>query len=148
MKTVYYISVFIHIVSACIWFGGMFSLIMFFLPLRKEKYFLDVIQKAGNQLRFVAWIILPLLFITGFFNLHYRGFDFSFSQTYNKIIWLKIILFFIIILISAIHDFYLGPKSIATRNEKLIKYSRIIGNINFILALIMIILGIVIVRGL
>ncbi|MEO0145022.1 MAG: CopD family protein [candidate division WOR-3 bacterium] len=148
MKTLYFISVFIHIISACIWFGGMFALIIFFLPLRKEQYFLDVVKKLGEQFKIVGWIILPLLFITGFFNLHYRGFDFSFSTTYNKIIWLKIILFFVIVIISAIHDFYIGPKAIKTRDKKLLKYSRTIGRINFILAIIMILIGIFIVRGL
>ncbi len=148
MRILYLISVFIHIICAVIWLGGMFSLILFFIPLRKEPYFLEVVHKLGEQFRFIGWIILPLLLITGLFNLIYRGFDFSFSSSYNKIIWLKIFLFLVIIVISAIHDFYIGPRATRTKDKKLLNYSRTIGRINFILAIIMVIIGIIIVRGL
>jgi len=139
MKMLYLISVFIHIICACIWLGGMFALIIFFIPLRKENYFLDMVNKVGNQFKFVGWIILPLLLLTGIFNSFYRGF--------YILTWLKILLFSIIVIISAIHDFYIGPKATKTKDKKLIKYSRIIGRINFILAIIMVLLGIFIVRG-
>jgi len=139
MKMLYLISVFIHIICACIWLGGMFALIIFFIPLRKENYFLDMVNKVGNQFKFVGWIILPLLLLTGIFNSFYRGF--------YILTWLKILLFSIIVIISAIHDFYIGPKATKTKDKKLIKYSRIIGRINLILAIIMVLLGIFIVRG-
>ncbi|MDT7879638.1 MAG: hypothetical protein RQ990_02135 [Candidatus Hydrothermia bacterium] len=139
MKMLYLVSVFIHIICACIWLGGMFALIIFFIPLRKENYFLDMVNKVGNQFKFVGWIILPLLLLTGIFNSFYRGF--------YILTWLKILLFSIIVIISAIHDFYIGPKATKTKDKKLIKYSRIIGRINFILAIIMVLLGIFIVRG-
>ncbi|MEO0223565.1 MAG: hypothetical protein ABIL76_00540 [candidate division WOR-3 bacterium] len=139
MKTLYLISVFIHIICACIWLGGMFSLIIFFIPLRKEHYFLDMINKVGNQFKFVGWIILPLLLLTGIFNSIYRGF--------YILTWLKIFLFSIIVIISAIHDFYIGPKAVRQGDKRLIRYSRIIGRINFILAIIMVLLGVFIVRG-
>jgi putative copper resistance protein D len=139
MKMLYLVSVFIHIICACIWLGGMFALIIFFIPLRKENYFLDMVNKVGNQFKFVGWIILPLLLLTGIFNSFYRGF--------YTLTWLKILLFSIIVIISAIHDFYIGPKATKTKDKKLIKYIRIIGRINFILAIIMVLLGIFIVRG-
>jgi len=139
MKMLYLVSVFIHIICACIWLGGMFALIIFFIPLRKENYFLDMVNKVGNQFKFVGWIILPLLLLTGIFNSFYRGF--------YILTWLKILLFSIIVIISAIHDFYIGPKATKTKDKKLIKYSRIIGRINLILAIIMVLLGIFIVRG-
>jgi putative copper resistance protein D len=139
MKMLYLVSVFIHIICACIWLGGMFALIIFFIPLRKENYFLDMVNKVGNQFKFVGWIILPLLLLTGIFNSFYRGF--------YTLTWLKILLFSIIVIISAIHDFYIGPKATKTKDKKLIKYSRIIGRINFILAIIMVLLGVFIVRG-
>jgi hypothetical protein len=96
----------------------MFALIIFFIPLRKENYFLDMVNKVGNQFKFVGWIILPLLLLTGIFNSFYRGF--------YTLTWLK---------------------ATKTKDKKLIKYSRIIGRINFILAIIMVLLGIFIVRG-
>jgi copper resistance protein D len=139
MKMLYLVSVFIHIICACIWLGEMFALIIFFILLRKENYFLDMVNKVGNQFKLVGWIILPLLLLTGIFNSFYRGF--------YILTWLKILLFSIIVIISAIHDFYIGPKATKTKDKKLIKYSRIIGRINFILAIIMVLLGIFIVRG-
>ena len=111
----------------------------FFIPLRKEHYFLDIINKVGNQFKFVGWVILPLLLLTGIFNSIYRGF--------YILTWLKIFLFSIILIISAIHDFYIGPKAVRTGNKRLMGYSRIIGRINFLLAIIMVLLGILIVRG-
>jgi len=93
MKTLYLVSVFIHIICACIWLGGMFALIIFFIPLRKENYFLNIVNKVGNQFKMLGWFILPLLLLTGIFNSFYRGF--------YTLTWLKIFLFLIII-ISAI----------------------------------------------
>jgi len=139
MKTLYLVSVFIHIICASIWLGGMFALIIFFIPLRKENYFLDIVNKVGNQFKMLGWFILPLLLLTGIFNSFYRGF--------YTLTWLKIFLFLIIIIISAIHDFYIGPKATLTGDKKLIKFSRIIGRINFILAIIMVLIGILIIRG-
>ena len=85
MKMLYLVSVFIHIICACIWLGGMFALIIFFIPLRKENYFLDMVNKVGNQFKFVGWIILPLLLLTRIFNSFYRGF--------YILTWLKTLLF-------------------------------------------------------
>ena len=83
----------------------MFALVIFFIPIRRNNYFLEVVEKAGKQFRNAGWVVLPLFLITGFFNLIYRGFDFSFSSKYHLVVWMKIFFFVVILSISAIHDF-------------------------------------------
>jgi hypothetical protein len=63
-----------------------------------------------------------------------------------------LILFLIVVTISAYHDFYSGPKSLQLnpddpKSKKLIRTARIIGELNLLLALIAAGLGVVIVRG-
>lgn len=153
MRILYYFSVFIHILSAIIWIGSMFFLVLVLLPAIKNKvYKYEIIEQTGLQLRKFSWLILALLFISGIFNAYYRGMSFHISNIssnfYNGIIWYKIILFCIMLVTSFLHDFYIGPLSIKEiNNKKLISFSKFLGRLNMIISLLLLILGIVIVRG-
>jgi len=69
----YHISVFIHIISAMIWVGGILFMVLVIVPLLRKKDLKDnaaiLVQKVGVQFRLVGWISLILLLITGIFNL-------------------------------------------------------------------------------
>lgn len=159
MKTWYLISVYIHILCAALWVGGMLFLVMVLLPAIKnhpERRML--LGSVGIKFRFVGWIALILLLLTGLFNMHYRGISFNglMDTSYSKLFAAKLLLFFVVISISAVHDFYIGPKSIKLMGEpdnnkeitkRYVKTARIVGELNLLLALIAVALGILIVRG-
>lgn len=156
----YIFSIFLHISAACLWLGGMLFLILAFIPgIKNHPDKVDLISSVSLKFRVAGSVALIILFITGILQLEYRGIhwnlDFFMSSFFGKMAGLKIIVFTLILLTSLIHDYYIGtraieawkinpenPKSIALR-----KSSRMLGRINFLLALIAVFLGVVLVRG-
>jgi len=168
LTNLYLLSVFLHILSAMLWVGGMLFLILVVTPFLKKGERLDsayFYRNAGTRFRKIAWMGFGVFFVTGVFNLGYRGVRLSdlfrpewLASPYGKLIATKIGLFLLILLLSAIHDFWIGPA--ATRaasgeagadpaaSMKLRKSAALYGRINFLLGLIMVALGVMIVRGL
>lgn len=167
LTNLYLLSVFLHILSAMLWIGGMLFLILIVTPFLKQSDRMDsatFYRNAGQRFRKIAWMGFGVFLVTGVFNLGYRGVrltDFVRSEwlgsPYGKLILTKLTLFFGIIILSAIHDFWIGPA--ATRAvsgegprdpvaaQKLRKSAALYGRINFLLGLIMVALGVMIVRG-
>jgi putative copper export protein len=106
----------------------------------------------------MGWIALILLLLTGLYNMHYRGVAFSqlMEGAYNQLFFMKLSLFAMVIATSAYHDFYIGPRSIKLMAEqngnneitkRYVRTARIVGELNLLLALVAVALGIIIVRG-
>ncbi len=158
--SIYKLSVFSHIVAACLWLGGMLFLILAFIPgIKKHPDKVNLIAAVSLKFRIAGIIALIVLLITGLIQLEFRGVQLSMeyftSSSFGKIAGLKILVFIFIIFLSLIHDYFIGthaieawkknpdnPKTITLRN-----LSRMLGRINFILALIAVFLGLVLVRG-
>lgn len=157
---IYILSVFIHIVAACMWLGGMLFLILAFIPgIKKHPDKVNLIAKVSLKYRMVGAVTLVLLLITGIAQLEYRGVQWTIEYftgtSFGKVAGLKILVFIGILFISIIHDYYIGnlaieawkdhpehPKTIKLRN-----LSRLLGRISFLLALIAVFLGVILVRG-
>lgn len=166
MQTLYTISVFIHIISATVWVGGMFFLILILIPvLRKDEFrpiFPAVFHRAGVRFRVVGWASLILLILTGAFNLAYRGFGFSdllsgrlFYGPFGRTLLMKLVLVALILVVSAVHDFWIGPKASALVREDprsprgigMRRAAVMLGRLNFVLALLVVFLAVILVRG-
>jgi uncharacterized membrane protein len=160
MKEFYFISVFIHILSACVWIGGMIFLALVLIPSiqnNPEKALL--IHTVGVKFRTIGWVALWLILLTGLYNMQFRQVEFSFSELteshYGKMIFYKLIIFFVTILLSITHDFYIGTKAtelwMQKADENKVKrfrtWARWAGRMNLLLALAAAGLGIAIVRG-
>lgn len=155
MKALYLISVYLHILCAALWIGGMLFLILVLLPaIKNNPQRRELIFSVGIKFRFVGWIALLLLMCTGVFNMYYRGISIMqvTDNSYSRLFGYKLLSFIVVISISAYHDFYSGPKSLQLspdepKSKKLIRTARIIGELNLLLALIAAALGVIIVRG-
>lgn len=155
---IYRISVFLHIFAFSIWFGGMIFISLILRPsiMRRQDYpeILDVVARKFSK---ITWFfIFPVLFVSGFFNSYFRTGEinpFEWSQyAPGKIALVKFHLFILILILSALHDFKLGPKAVELMKsnanpEKFRKLSGIVGRVNFLLGIVMLILGILLVRG-
>ena len=167
MRTLYFISLFFHLLSATVWIGGMLFLVLVLVPLlHKPEYKAQagrLIQLTGEKFRFWGWVALILFAVTGYFNLSYRFQSFAaFFQAetwqgyWGHALMVKLTLFGLIVLLSALHDFYVGPK--ATRmmqqnpehpkTRRLRRAAALIGRVNLLLAFMILILATVLVRGL
>jgi len=112
----YYFFVFLHILAATIWIGGMFFLVLVILPvIKNHPDRVTLLEKSGIKFRTVGWIMFVIILITGLLNLHFRGIpltlEFFTSKGYGQLVSLKILIFSVILIISAYHDFYIGTRA-------------------------------------
>ena len=153
MNTWYYISVWLHIVAAAFWIGGMLFLPLVLLPgIKNNPDRRNLLMATGLKFRFYGYIVLAIMFITGLLNIYLRGISFSldfFIKTrYGQLVELKIILFVLMLTISLMHDLIVGRKAIEQMenlNVKLI--ARWTGRLLLLIALIMAYIGVMISRG-
>lgn len=158
MKIAYLISVYLHIIAACLWIGGTLFLILVAIPsVQNLPNKLDLIETIGLKFRFYGWIALSTLLLTGLYNLSFRGMEsYEYFHTEQGFIpGVKFCLFIVIATTAGIHDFRIGNKAIqalkenpeAAKSNKLVMTARWMGRINFLFSLIMVGIGVVIVRG-
>ena len=166
MQILYLVSVWLHIIASIIWVGGMFFLILVLVPVLRrpefESVFSKLFLKIGRRFRTVGWISLFLLVLTGIINLAFRGYGLSdflsgriFAGSFGHVLLQKLILVVLILLISVTHDFWIGPRATALiRREPMSpesrKYRRMavwLGRLNFILAILVVALAVLLVRG-
>ncbi len=166
MRWIYFISVFLHILSAITWIGGMLFLTLVVVPVTRAELFRPLSAKllhfSGVRFRTIGWICLITLVLTGLLNLHFRGVHWAdawnpaFWRSYfGHILLIKISMVAIILIISALHDFWIGPGATEMMQQqnppaKLKTFRRAaswIGRINLILALSVVFLAIQLVRG-
>jgi putative copper resistance protein D len=122
MPPLYWISVNVHVLSAMFWLGGMLFLGVVGAPalrrvepapLRQQLF-----HSLGVRFRLAGWAAITVLLLTGVVNLHYRGLlqwsgvldDPEFWATpVGRALAAKLVLVTIMLVVSAVHDFVLGP---------------------------------------
>lgn len=161
----YHLSVTIHVIAAVFWLGGMLFLASVGAPVLRKvdpelraKLFLDL----GRQFRWVSWIAIVTLLVTGLTNLHFRGLlDWRllgnpafWGTTQGGLLAWKLLLVFVMVGIAAIHDFVVGPRSSRCVEsdgngdyEGLRRAASYMGRLNVVLALILLYVAARLTRG-
>lgn len=156
MSIWYLISVFVHILFAAFWIGGMLFLPLVILPgIKQHPDRIAILYKTGLAFRLYGYAALAVLFATGLLNMYLRGLPFTwefFSQSsYGALVVYKLLIFIAILLTSGIHDLFFGKKALEemqkSDNSRLKLLARWSGRINLLLALVMAFLGVVLSRG-
>lgn len=152
--TGYLITLFIHIVLAAFWIGGMFFLPLVVLPaIKNNPERKEILYKSGIKYRLYGWIALLGLLISGIGNMHYKGMSFSktffFENPLGKVLFYKLFVFFFMLLVLWFHDLYIGKKAIFSNRdeESLKKVARWSGRINLLLSLLVAYMGVMLSRG-
>lgn len=123
MPLPYFLSVTLHVLAAMLWLGGTFFLAAVGAPvLRKVQppgLRAELFHTLGVQFRRVGWAAIGVLLATGILNLHYRGLlesgilghpEFWGSRYGQALAW-KLGSVTLIIVLSAVHDFVIGPRA-------------------------------------
>lgn len=167
MHGLFVLSVWIHILAAATWVGGSLFLVVVLVPTTRDPAFrergLQLIHRVARRFLWVGWACFTLLMTTGIFNLLVHGgmsLDLMGSRefwtsSYGKILAWKLALVGVILVLSAIHDFVLGPlaaeacgrEATSTRAGRLRLAVRWVGRLNLLLGLLVIGLGVVLTRG-
>lgn len=166
MRVLYLVSVWLHILAATVWVGGMAFLVLVLVPwLRRAGPELagPLLRDTGRRFRGVGWLALGVLVSTGTFNLWVRGVRVSDflrpewrASPFGETLLLKLALFASVVVVSAIHDFRIGPRAstVCVREphspeaRALRRTASRLGRLNGLLALGLVALGVCLVRGL
>ena len=165
MHTLYLFSVWLHILAATVWIGGMAFLVLVVVPWLRKGDRTNAglfLRETGIRFRSVGWVCFVILLMTGTFNLWVRGvrlLDFTrwewLTSPFGKAVVIKLSLFLVVLSISAVHDFVVGPRApIAIERdprsqeaEALRKQASYMGRLNVLFALALVAFGVVLVRG-
>lgn len=165
MHLLYLLSVFLHILAATAWVGGMVVLIAVLVPwLRRgdRAKAAVVLRETATRLRDIGWICFAVFAVTGSFNLWVRGVRLaSFRQPaflaspFGQTVCYKLGLFVLIVGLSALHDFWVGPRAArileaqpqSPEAEIWRRRAGRMGRLNALLALLIVFVGVMLVRG-
>jgi putative copper resistance protein D len=153
MNDLYYISVWLHIIGAAFWIGGMLFLPFVLLPgIKNNPDRKNLLLATGLKFRFYGYIVLAIMLITGLLNIYLKGIKFSLNffimTPYGQLVELKIILFVLIITISSMHDLVVGRNAIEQmENQKIKLIARWSGRLLLLISLVMAYIGVIISRG-
>lgn len=166
MRAFYILSVWLHILAAATWLGGMLFLALAVVPLlRRPEYggiAAPLVHWLGVRFRWIGWVCLGLLVLSGTFNLIYRGYGWDdvwsgrlWQGPFGQALGIKLALVAVIFVMSAVHDFRIGPRATALwqanpaspEAKRLRRQASWIGRLNLILALVVVALAVILVRG-
>jgi len=165
MHALYLASVWIHILAATTWIGGTFFIVLVVVPwLRRgdRERAAAFLRETGTRFRDVGWTCFALLVATGSFNLWVRGVRLGdlvdpiwLGTPFGRAAAIKLGLFAVVLVASAVHDFALGPRAIdamerapgTERTARLRRLAALVGRGNALLALALVGLGVILVRG-
>lgn len=150
----YFLSVFIHILSAIFWIGGMLFTAVVLVPASRHEILKNkkgaFFTLIGRKFSRISWILFLVLIITGITNLLVRGYAWSdlvsaefWQSAFGSTLMIKLHLFAAVLIVSGIHDFYAGPKAArlidehpeAPETDKMRKLSSWLGRLNLLLGL-------------
>ena len=118
----YQLSVFLHILSAIVWMGGMLFLALVVVPTTRglppaERTALFGV--VGRRFRTVGWACIAGLIVTGAVNSVYRGVTWEalhsaqfWGSPFGTTLALKLGVVAVMLGLSAYHDFVIGPRSV------------------------------------
>lgn len=166
MRILYLLSVWLHILAAATWIGGMLFLAFVVIPVTRQPEYrgaaAGLIEQTGKRFRWIGWICLGVLLLSGLFNLAYRGYHWADLWTgrlwrgpFGHALGIKLFLVALILLSSALHDFIIGPRTMAVwqaqptslEAQHLRRQASWMGRINLLLSLAVVALAVMLVRG-
>jgi copper resistance protein D len=121
--SLYMMNVTVHVLAALLWLGGMFFLAAVGAPVLRSveppALRAELFRRLGEQFRTVGWVTIGVLVVTGTANLYFRGLlrmdlwsnPAFWSSGYGQALMWKLIAVTLMIVISAVHDFVLGPSA-------------------------------------
>jgi copper resistance protein D len=124
----YFWSAFIHVIIACFWIGGMLFTAAILVPATRKRLASQrglLFTELGTRFSRLSWILFPILILTGFTALIGRGYSLAeltslpfWQSAYGSTLFNKLTAFSVMLLVAALHDFWLGPKAAELMEEQ------------------------------
>lgn len=166
MRVLYLSSVWLHILAAAAWIGGMVFLALVLVPVLRGRPFGEVqtelLYRLGLRLRHFGWAMIGLLVVTGVVNMAVLGG--GWEAVWTGALWhgpwghalsAKLGLVTVMLALSAAHDFWVGPKAMALieaetgtpRCRRYQRSARWMGRLMLVLSLGILALAVTLPRG-
>ena len=114
MREVYLASVWLHVLAAMTWIGGMVVFVAAVMPYfrrQPEAVKTAFLEWFGRRFRIVSWTCFVILAVTGTFNLWARGVRFAdfvrpewHATAFGQIVMLKLTLVAAAVLLTILHE--------------------------------------------
>ncbi|MEX1211929.1 MAG: CopD family protein [Balneolaceae bacterium] len=150
----FHVFLFVHLIAVAFWLGGMLFTAGVLVPVSRKKLFLPfrgaLFTQMGTLFSRISWAMFLLLVCTGVGMLLGKGFPVGdllsagfWGSPYGETLIGKLHLFSLMLVISGVHDFWLGPKAArwmeespdSGRTERLRRTAGWVGRVNLILGL-------------
>ena len=159
----YHLNVTVHVLAALLWLGGMFFFVAVGAPvLRRLEPDLRsrLFREMGLAFRRVGWIAIGVLVTTGVLNLWMLGYlrasvlgsPAFWSTPYGIALGWKLGLVALMLTLSAVHDFVVGPRSASAppgspRAAKLRRLAVHLARMNALAGVVLIYVAVRLARG-
>ncbi|TAL09456.1 MAG: hypothetical protein EPO02_10265 [Nitrospirae bacterium] len=109
-----FLNVWLHILAAVIWIGGMLFLSLIAVPVLRgvDAPLLrrDLFRAMALRFRRLVWLCFAVLVPTGIVNLLYYG-NTTAGSPYMKVLHIKLGLVVFLVIMGLVHDFVIGPRA-------------------------------------
>jgi copper resistance protein D len=106
--------IWLHLVAAVSWIGGMVFLSVVLVPILKREPFASqktlLFLAMARRFRVVVWGVIAVLLFTGPLLLHQRGIPIADPSRWPTILAVKLGLVTILLLLTLAHDLIIGPR--------------------------------------
>jgi uncharacterized membrane protein len=106
--------IWLHLVAAVSWIGGMVFLSVVLVPILKREPFASqktlLFLAMARRFRVVVWGVIAVLLFTGLLLLHQRGIPIADPSRWPTTLAVKLGLVTILLLLTLAHDLIIGPR--------------------------------------
>ena len=164
MNLHYHGIVFLHVLSAVVWLGGMIAFAILAPILRDvgdDEQRQRLFHRLGERFRVVGWVCIVLLVVTGVGQLHVRGWwgmdvwgsSLFWGSPTGRALGAKLALVTFMLVVQALHDFWLGPKAgrveVGTPEARALrKRAALLARLNAVAGLVLVWFAVALARGL
>jgi uncharacterized membrane protein len=108
------VLVWLHLLAAVVWIGGMVFLSLVLVPILKREPFAAqrgaLIRTAALRFRLVVWSAIAVLLMTGPLLVISRGWSLGEPDGWPAVLIVKLILIAILLTLTFAHDLFIGPR--------------------------------------
>jgi uncharacterized membrane protein len=166
VHTIQFIALLLHILAAVVWIGGAIFLAAVLIPVMRDPalrpHAVGMIRRVGVRFRNIGWACFLILIVTGAVNLGRFGVGWErftsaalWGSTWGMILGAKLILVTLVLVMSGVHDFFVGPRARAMLRDapssaKAMRLRRLagwMGRLNVLFGVVIVALAIMLMRG-
>jgi putative copper resistance protein D len=165
MYSWFVVSMWLHLLAAIVWIGGLAFISMVLVPTLRapglRPHAVVLLRTAGKKFQRVAYASVVTLVVTGMLNLYFKAGGSTAAVTallptpYGRLLIAKVLLVIAIVALSLYHDFAVGPAAARAMEAdpagaaalSLRKRASWLGRVNILLSLVVMTLALLLVRG-